>query len=120
MRKEFFISIRVFPVEVHVLYLPTKFQWSVLQIGQDSSIYIQFNSFIATSSHKKITQTVVINIAFQGIFIENLTFHMLVNIHFQKSPLQFLKTIYTCIQTYGAMPLVCARKCEKQQNKLVE
>ena len=82
MRKDFFISIRVFPVEL--LYLPTKFQWSVLQIGQDSSIHIQFNSFIATSCHKKITQTAVINIALQCIFIKNLAFHMLVNIHFQK------------------------------------
>ena len=55
MQKELFISIRVFPVDL--LYLPTKFQWSVLQIGQDSSIHIQFNSFIATSSHKKITHS---------------------------------------------------------------
>ena len=33
---------------------------------------------------KKITQTAVINIVLQRIFIDNLTFRMLVNIHFQK------------------------------------
>ena len=42
---------------------------------------------------KKITQTVVRSIVFQRI-LYNLTFRMLVNIHFQSDPLQFLKTIY--------------------------
>jgi len=36
MGTEFFIAVRVFPVEL----LATKFQWSALQIDQDSSIYI--------------------------------------------------------------------------------
>ena len=39
---------------------------------------------------KKMAQTAVINIVFQRFFIKNLTFRMLVNIHFQKWPLQFL------------------------------
>ena len=33
---DFFTAVGVFPVEL----LPTKFQWSVLQIGQDNAIYI--------------------------------------------------------------------------------
>ena len=33
---------------------------------------------------KKITQKAVINIVFQRIFLYDLTFRMLVNIHFQK------------------------------------
>ena len=42
---------------------------------------------------KKITQTAVINIVLQRI-LKNWTFRMLVHIHFQKWPLQFLKTKY--------------------------
>jgi len=37
---------------------------------------------------KNITQTAVMKIAFQSILNQNLTFRMLVNIHFQKWPLQ--------------------------------
>ena len=36
MGTEFFIAVDVCPVD----YQPTKFQWSALQIGQGSSIYI--------------------------------------------------------------------------------
>jgi len=38
MGTEFFIAIGVFPVELLAYQL--KFQWSALQIDQDSSIYI--------------------------------------------------------------------------------
>jgi len=36
MKTEFVMAVGVLPVEL----LPTRFHWSVLQIGQDSSIYI--------------------------------------------------------------------------------
>ena len=38
----------------------------------------------SSSSIKNITQTAVINIAFQRIFLQNLTSRMLVYLHFQK------------------------------------
>ena len=41
---------------------------------------------------KNKTQTAVINIVNKRILI-NLTFRMLVNIHFQKQPLQFSNTV---------------------------
>ena len=56
-------------------------------------IFVQ-TSFSVTDKIRKITQTPVINIVFQSIFLYDLTFRMLVNIHFQKWPLQFLKTMF--------------------------
>ena len=62
---------------------------------------------------KKITQTAVINIVFQRIF-KNLTFRMLVNTHFEKWPLQFLKTIYI-VNIRGLEPrlrkMICSSTC---------
>ena len=46
-------------------------------------IFVQ-TSFSVTDKIRKITQTPVINIVFQSIFLYDLTFRMLVNIHFQK------------------------------------
>jgi len=46
---------------------------------------------------KNKTQTTVINIVNKRILI-NLTFRILVNIHFQKQPLQFSNTVRELIQ----------------------
>ena len=52
---EFFIAVDVFPMD----YPPTKFQWSALQIGQGSSIYIlEIKQAISEFSYASVSKRV--------------------------------------------------------------
>ena len=67
MGTEFFIAVDVFPMD----YQATKFQWSALQIGQDSSIYTPFPSSLMPLFQNEFVR----NLSYQNLFCTQFLFH---------------------------------------------